>query len=433
MRITKVLPALAVAAALSLSGCGGGNSAEGAAGSGVSLPEDKEMSASISYGIWDSVQRPAMEQLIEDFNKEYPNIKVNITLTPFDQYFTKLQTQAAGGELPDVFWMNGPNVQLYASEGMLEPLTSLIDSDAIDPANYPSAMNDLYTFEDSMYAVPKDFDTIGLWYNTRLFEEAGVEIPTEDWTWEDFHQAAKTISEKLGSQGVYGFAGGSANQALMYNAIFQAGGEVISSDGKTSGYDSPEAQSAFQLFADMIKDGSSPSIQVTTENKVFDLFSSEKAAMVWDGNWRVNTYAQSPNMANFQVTHLPRGERQATVIHGIGNAMSAKTDEKEAAAAFLTYLSGKEAALTQAEMRAANPAYAGTQEAFLQSVPEFHLEVFHEAADQYAYPYPVSKNTSAWLAEEGKYYPRILSGELSVEEGTSQLADAMNKHLASEK
>src|SRR5699024_9471675 len=63
------------------------------------------------------------------------------------------------------------------------------------------------------------------------FDAAGVEHPTAEWTWEDFRSAAKTISDELGDQGVYGFAGGVTNQALVYPAIMQAGGESISEDG----------------------------------------------------------------------------------------------------------------------------------------------------------------------------------------------------------
>lgn len=431
MKARLTVPAFMMAIALSLSACGG-DAGGGGGDADVALPENTEISASINYGIWDDVQQPAMEEIIAAFNEEYPNIEVSITVAPFDQYFTRLQTQAGSGELPDVLWMNGPNVQLYANEDMLMPLAPLIDEGVIDPANYPDPMNDLYTYEDTQYAVPKDFDTIGLWYNTRLFDEAGVEYPTKEWTWEDFQGAAKTISDELGDEGVYGFAGGVANQALMYPAIMQAGGEIISEDGTTSGYDSPEARKAFQMFADMVANGSSPSVATTTDTEYYDLFASERAAMAWDGNWRVKTYADSPNMENFQVAHLPKGERRATPIHGIGNAIAANTDEPEAAAAFLAFLAGEEAALIQAESGTANPAFTGTQDAFVESVPEFDLEVFIEAADEYAVTYPVSLNTSAWLNEESEYFPKIISGEVSVEEGTAALAEAMNAHLEDE-
>src|SRR5690625_7807769 len=100
--------------------------------------------------------------------------------------------------MPDVFWMNGPNVQLYASEDMLMPLSSLIESGDIDPANYPDAMNALYVMDGEQYAVPKDFETIGLWFNTRLFDEAGAEPSTAEWTRGDFRSAQPTISAQSG-------------------------------------------------------------------------------------------------------------------------------------------------------------------------------------------------------------------------------------------
>src|SRR5690625_5807737 len=120
---------------------------------------------------------------------------------------------------------------------MLLPLSTMIDSGAIDRANYPDAMNALYVMDGEQYAVPKDFDTIGLWFNTRLFDEAGVEHPTAEWTWEDFRSAAKTISDELGDQGVYGFAGGVANQALGDPASMRAVGERSGADGTTTGSD----------------------------------------------------------------------------------------------------------------------------------------------------------------------------------------------------
>lgn len=94
------------AVALTLSACGGGGDA---AEDGAEVaPTDAQ--AEITYAIWDENQKPAIDQNIKDFNETYPNIKVTVDLTPFQQYFTKLQTQGESRTLPDVFWMNGPNV-----------------------------------------------------------------------------------------------------------------------------------------------------------------------------------------------------------------------------------------------------------------------------------------------------------------------------------
>src|SRR5690625_5094486 len=121
----------------------------------LARPEDTEVCANLSNVVWDTVQQPPMEEIIAAFNEESPSMYVSITTASFDQYFTRLQTQAGSGEMPDVLWMNGPNVQLYASEDMLMPLSGLIEAGGIDPGNYPEAMNELYTMDGEQYAVPQ--------------------------------------------------------------------------------------------------------------------------------------------------------------------------------------------------------------------------------------------------------------------------------------
>lgn len=78
----------------------------------------------LTYAIWDQNQQPAMEQIAEAFTEEHPNVDVEIQLTPYKEYFTKLQTAVSGGAAADVFWMNGPNFQLYAGNGVLAPSTA---------------------------------------------------------------------------------------------------------------------------------------------------------------------------------------------------------------------------------------------------------------------------------------------------------------------
>jgi multiple sugar transport system substrate-binding protein len=148
MRKAMLAAGAAVAAAALLAGCSSNT------GSGSDATADHNLSASISYAFWDVNQKPAMDALIKDFNTEYPNIKVTSQITPYANYFTKLQTQGSSKTLPDVFWMNGPNFQLYASNGLLEPIGS-----GVDPANYPKALDDLYSYGGKQFGVPKDFDT----------------------------------------------------------------------------------------------------------------------------------------------------------------------------------------------------------------------------------------------------------------------------------
>ncbi|MGH3586908.1 MAG: ABC transporter substrate-binding protein [Pseudonocardia sp.] len=429
MRSASVAGVAAVA--LTLAACSsGGDAAEGGA---TAAPTDAE--AEITYAIWDENQKPAIDQNIKDFNEQYPNIKVTVDLTPYQQYFTKLQTQGESKTLPDVFWMNGPNVQLYAANDLLEPIDGLVDSGDLDPSKYPDALNELYTFEEAQYGVPKDFDTVALWYNKAIFEKAGVDLPTDDWTWDDFTTAANAISDKLAGQGTYGVVTelNSAGQSSYYDTILQAGGQVISDDGTTSGYDDPASIEGLQLWADLVADGASPKLEQMSDTKPNVWFNSGKAAMFWSGNWSVAEMKDSPNKDDFGTVRLPEGpEQRATVIHGLANVVAADSENKEAANAFLAYLGSEEAQRTQAEMGAANPAYTGTQQAFVDSEPGFGIDVFLESADEMAFPYPISKNTAAWNSLENELLPQAFSGKRPVEDVAKELADAMNEELAKE-
>src|SRR5699024_1060440 len=214
MRRRTVLTGLALSG-LAATGCS--DSGSGGGGGGDVDVSDTEMEATIEFAAWEADFD--WESVIEGFNQTYPNITVQMTKTPFKDFFTRLQTQASGDNLPDAFMMNGPNFQLYASHGIIASFENAVEAGELDFANYPEAMHELYTYEDVAYGVPTSYDSIGLWYNEDLFEKAGVEVPTDEWAWEDLHEAAKEISEALGDEGIYGFAGGAYNQELFYNLI----------------------------------------------------------------------------------------------------------------------------------------------------------------------------------------------------------------------
>ncbi|WP_423461838.1 ABC transporter substrate-binding protein [Promicromonospora sp. MS192] len=418
--------AVAVAVATALAACGSTPQDEAA---GAYAAPDADLAASITYGVWDQNQVPAIEENIAAFNEIYPDIDVTVNVTPFAEYWTKLQTQASSETLPDLFWMNGPNIGLYASNGMLEPITGAVDAGDIDPANYPEALVDLYTIDDVSYGVPKDFDTIGIWVNTALVEQAGVELPEDGWTWDEFQQTAVEISDALADEGVYGAAGGMDGQTTYYNTIFQAGGTVVE-DG-TSGYASPEAQAGLQFWTDLIESGGSPSVQQLTDTTADQWFTSGKLAMYWGGSWFRSALTDTDLAEDVTVLPLPSGQEQATVIHGVANVVSATSKEKQAAQALQVFLAGEEAQQQQGDAGAVIPAFTGTQGAFTASMPDADLQVFLDAVD-YSRPLPVSLNSAEWNALETELLPQAFSGERPVADVATELADQMNAALAEE-
>jgi multiple sugar transport system substrate-binding protein len=358
---------------------------------------------------------------------------VSISLATFEQYFTKLKTQGSSDNLPDVFWMNGPNFQLFASNKQLATLDGLTEAKQIDPANYPKALDELYTLDGKQYGVPKDFDTIALWYNKKLFADAKVAPPTADWTWDDYKAAAVKLKAALGPKGIWATGDTLGNQSDFYPAMLSNGGYVIK-DGK-SGYGDPKSIEALQFWSDMVKGGFTPTAAQNAETPSQDRFFDGKAAMMWNGNWVVSAALKSPHKNDFTVVPLPKapnGERK-TVIHGIGNVMSAKSKNPQAAAAFLAFLGGKDAALIQAKAGAANPAFTGTQTDFVNSAPQYNLKTYIDAADQYAEPYPVSKDTGVWNQLETNQLVPAFGGAKPMSEVAPGIASKMNEALGKEK
>ena len=382
----------------------------------------------ITFGIWDKAQEPAMLQIVDAFHEHYPDIGVTISTTAFGPYFERLRIQAQGDDLPDVFWINGPNFELYASYGMLQDLSEL---EGFDPENYPPNLVELYTHEGAPYAIPKDFDTIALWFNRDLLHRAGLDEPTGSWSWDEYREASGAVTHALGAEQIWGNAGGLANQALIYPLIMQAGGYVISEDKTASGYDSPEALEAFRFLDGMIRDGIAPDVRYTAENQPKDLFNNGRAALYPSGNWEAALLQDSPVRDHLGVAPMIHGAEEANVIHGIGVAMSARSRHKPAASAFLAFLGSEQAHRIQAEAGAANPAFIGTNETYVEAIPEFSLDVFVDAAET-ARTYPASENTSAWLQLEELLYPKILGGDGQLESAAEELATRMDGVLADE-
>ena len=223
MRLNKALLITAVVLSLAVAGCSADPATE--------VPRE-DGPVTLSYGVWDQNQVPALKQVVADFEKANKNIKVKIQVTPYDQYFTKLQAAATGGAAPDVFWMNGPNFQLYASNGVLAPISDQIKKDGLDTSVYPKSLVDLYSLDGKEYGLPKDFDTIGLWYNKKLFDDAGVKYPDASWTWTDLQNAAAKLTDK--GKGIYGIPASLEGQQNFYNTILQAGGHVLADDNTKS-------------------------------------------------------------------------------------------------------------------------------------------------------------------------------------------------------
>ncbi|HRY20698.1 MAG TPA: extracellular solute-binding protein, partial [Flexilinea sp.] len=154
----------------------------------------------ISFMLWDEVQSPVFETIIGKFMEANPDIEVELQLTPWNQYWTKLDAAAGAGTAPDVFWMN-VFMPKYTDAGILEPLDSYIEKDGLDKSAWVPAMMELYSDKGVQYGMPKGMDVVVVAYNKGIFDKYGVEYPKEGWTWDEFVAKGAELRDKIAEKG----------------------------------------------------------------------------------------------------------------------------------------------------------------------------------------------------------------------------------------
>jgi multiple sugar transport system substrate-binding protein len=349
----------------------------------------------ITYGFWEAAQRPGVEQQIAAFKELHPNITIEPQVVPWSDYWTKLQTGVAGGSTYDVFWMNARNLPVYASQGALVPIQPLIDDGSIDADAYPEPLRRIYTFDGTVYGIPRDFDTIALFYNKDLFDKAGVEYPTGDWTWDDLRAAAEKLTIKEGDTATqWGFGSTTSDQANYFNLIKQNGGEILNEDMTEALLDEPAACEALAFAESFITDGLSPSIAVQQANDPeATLFPGGVIAMIFEGSWDALTYSQAnPAIA---VAPLPQGKTRASANHALANVIWTGSQNQCAALEWVKYLASADAERILGETGTVIPAMEGLQEDWVASIPSMDLQVFIDAVD-YSFPLPAPPVGPEW-------------------------------------
>ncbi len=429
MKLKKVLAvAMAAVMTLSFAACGSKSSDEG------EKKSEGSKDAKLTVAIWDSNQEPGLKEIMNDFTEE-TGVEVDIQVTPWGDYWTMLEAATQGGDMPDVFWMHSDQIATYAQyDDILLNLSDKIEkSDKIDLNNYPENLVNIYKNEaGDQLAIPKDIDTCAVWYNKTMFDEAGIPYPTSDWTWEDFREIAKKLTNPEKNQYGTSIKPGSYQES-WYSTIYAYGGEVISEDKTKSGFDNPKTIEAMQLIENIIKDGSMPDYTVVAENNTEELMMAGTVAMTFQGSWMIPDMASNDFIKeNCDIAPLPKGPNGTkSISNGLGWAASAQGEHTEEAWKLIEYLGSKEAQQKQAELGVTMAAYEGVSDAWKNSHPEFNMQAYLDMLDD-AQAYPSSKNTQVWYQVLMERMVDGFSGAKPMDQVCKDFAVEMNQFLAEE-
>jgi len=259
-----------------------------------------------------------LDQMIQLFEASHPNIKVKVETAPFDDYFTKLQTLIAGGTAPDVFELNYENFVTYADKGLLLDLSPLMQADtSLDTSVYSERANQAFSYNGMQLGLPATFSTVMLFYNKDLFDQAGVDYPTADWTWADAVEAGKQLNDP--ANGVWGLYSG-IQFWEFYKKAAQNNCKFFNDDKTEVLINSPECVEALQTMVDMVKtEQVVPSAADMGGQSDGDMFLAGKLAMDVTGIWMFSAYKDAP--FQWDVTVEPGLANKAT--HFFANGVSA--------------------------------------------------------------------------------------------------------------
>lgn len=386
----------------------------------VGCGSDSKNKNSITFAIWDEGQKAGFEKVAKNFEKE-TGIKVDIEVTPYASYFTSLETAGQGGNLPDVFTINAPNFVKFAEGGLLADQSSYDYN--LDEFVTPVA--DIYNYEDVQYALPRDYDGIGLWYNTEIFNELGLKVPT---TWDEVMTVSETIKTK--KPDVTPIVIPTADsQSGYWNVVIQSGGKILNEDG-TSGWNNPETVEAMKWYQSLNTKGYQPDPVKTDGLNLIDMVGNGDVAMTYSGTWAVAQVRELSTKDKFDVAPLPLGPDNKTtaILHGVGTAVSADSDNAEAAQKFVEYLATDEANQIIADEAGVLPAKIGFETTLYEANPNLKGLEATIASSQDGVAY-FKTDVTGWDSEEKAIVDKMLSGDLTPEEACKQLEEAANKVL----
>lgn len=443
---------LALAMTLSLAACGGSSTqsaaetpaaSSGASASGTSDGGSGYSVDTLEVNIWDSNQLSGIQKIADEWT-EKSGVKVKVNVISWGEYWTLLEAGASGGELPDVFWMHINEAQKYMEGDVLLNLDDYIAADeSTDLNNYYEGITSIYNNDGHQYALPKDHDTIAVIYNKAIFDQYGVDYPTDDWTWQDYADAAAKITEAGKADGVYGTAMNTNDgQDGWYNFIYDWGGTLLSEDKKNSGMDDECTIAGMTWLAENIF----PSMPEQSEMANTDpdvLFLSGKVAMMMQGSWMVNTFYTAENSADYAWAEIPyndangngqadEGER-CSMTNGLGWAIDKNTADPQAAYDLVAYFCSEEGQQKQSDYGVTMSGYKGISESFPNAFEGMDISAFLKVEENGTLiQHPASRYTTRWegLFTEG-FIPAWQHPD-TMEQVCRDMAEQMNAILAEE-
>lgn len=300
---------------------------------------------------WVTDDNPVRREQLQLFNAYHPEYHVQID--PATLSTEKAMVQCLAGVGPDIIDCYTPlTLAAFVHSGIAMDVTDALAARGVDTREVWPCLYPLIVLDGRLYGHPGNASADAIWYNKRMFDEAGEAYPRPDWTWEECVAIAKRLTKRDARGRPVQFGLMTGRFAWRYTFLPQWGGSIYTAEGTRCALDRPEALAAAQFFQDLIvKHGVCPS---ATEEIAMssqggwglgeqNWFVSERTAMALGGRWWLCTLRNGAfRHIETGVAPIPRGPRPNQIGHGRASLVNANGKHLEGALTFVAFLHGKE-------------------------------------------------------------------------------------------
>jgi len=382
-------------------------------------------------------QQKSYNQLFAQFEKQHPDIKLKAIGTPVDNwaaFFDKVSTQLGGGVNYDLIQVATEGMQLFATRGLLQSLDeflkrdkAVIDEYLADVHPNLTRWNKQYGSPDgNTYFLPGEFNTMALWINKDVLRKSGVDMPSDDWTWEDFLAAARQVKARTG--------------AFMYPAtaeyfigvmpwLLTNGASTMDASWKRATADSPQAIEAAEFNRQLVQDKLSPPPGGSFDR--FSLTAQGKMAAFGGGRWPIINIRALNAVDQFSIVAWPHKSTPHGSPVGWNTYPILKSSAKQDKSwTFIKFLISKKGAGYFAKLGGtivpARKSLAQSQD-YLGNSPEGTEKLY--AALDYATPIPAPARGNLIQKGVEDVWGRILNGNVSPQAGMKEMQQTIEQNL----
>lgn len=361
-----------------------------------------EADVALDYWLWDANQLPAYQQCADAFEDQNPDIQVRISQYGWGDYWQKITAGFVAGAGPDVFTDHLTQFPSYVERDVLLDLDTLEATSNVDLSTYQEGLADLWVGQDGgRYGLPKDFDTIALFYDVNTITEAGLtpeDLNGLDWNPEDggsFEELlARLTIDANGVRGdedgfdpsnvaTYGLAsngsGGADGQTQWSWLAGSTGWRVTNADvwGTEYNYDDPLLQDTLEWYFGLVDKGfMAPYREVGSDPNPTQALASGRAALSANGSWMIRTYSNLDGV-DLGVAQIPSGPvgHPVSMYNGLADSINNQTPNPEEAARLVAFLGSEECQVIVGEAAVVFPAQVAGTDAAVAAFAEQGVDV----------------------------------------------------------